>query len=159
MKRITIDTRSRLHGANACRGTRVILATFAAVTATMLTGCGKSDRVDVYPTEGRILCNGKPLAGALVVLYPQGQPDAPVTPRGQTDSDGRYTLGTYSAGDGAPEGQYAVTVLHYPMQQQNGGWTAAANALPKKYASPTTTSLRAQIARGSNSLAPLVVKR
>lgn len=134
----------------------------AAILAIMLVGCGKrqGDRGTLYPAEGQVFLNQEPLAGALVVLYPKGESGANSTPsRAQTGPDGRFRVGTLAPGDGAPEGEYAVTVIRYPMQKQSdGGYAAGANDLPKKYTNPTTTDLRVQVSEGKSSLPALVLR-
>ena len=136
------------------------LALIAAISAMTSLGCGKGNgRSAVYPAEGQVLVNGQPLAGAQVVFYPQSQSgENTVAPRAQTESDGRFKLTTYANADGAPEGEYVVTVLHYPLRQVNGGWAPGSNSLPPKYASPKTTDLRAQIVKGTNSLPALTLR-
>lgn len=149
-----------LLSANTCSGTLLPLTLIAAVMAMAIVGCGHSDRAAVYPAEGRVVWNGQPLAGAQVVLYPQGQSDAKTVPaRAQTDSEGRFRLSTYGTADGAPEGEYAVTVVHYRVRQQDGGSVPGPNVLPAKYASPKTTDLRVQIAKGTNTLPTLALPR
>jgi hypothetical protein len=130
----------------------------AALLATASAGCGKGQggRLAVYPAEGQVLWKGKPLAGAQVVFYPKGPADErPVAPRAQTDSNGHFQLGTYERADGAPEGDYAVTVIYYAMRPQDGG--AGPNALPKKYASAKTTDLQVKIAKDTSALPALVL--
>ena len=78
--------------------------------------------------------------------------------RGRTGADGRFRLGTYDKTDGAPEGQYVVTVVHFPLVQTGSDSVPGPNRLPKKYASPATTDLCVQIAKGVTTLPPLVLK-
>jgi hypothetical protein len=129
-----------------------------AAMAMTMAGCGKrhGDRSTLYPAEGQVLWNSKPLGGAQVVFYPTGLADEKFTPsRAQTNFDGRFSLGTYATADGAPEGEYAVTVVCYPMRPKDGG--AGPNVLPKKYASPKTTDLRVKIASDTSTLPTLVL--
>jgi hypothetical protein len=146
---------------NACRKTMWLSAfAMAAVTIT-LVGCGKGNgsRGTPYPAEGQITWNKAPLAGAQVVLYPQGLPDAKAVPsRAQTGSDGRFRVSTFGAEDGAPEGEYAVTVVRYPMQKDGSGWVPGPNDLPVKYASPKKTDLRVKITSGDNKLPTLALQ-
>lgn len=131
-----------------------------AVMVPVLAGCGKrhGDRGALYPAEGQIFLNKEPLAGALVVLYPQGLSDAKAVPsRAQTGPDGRFRVSTFGTADGAPEGEYTVTVVQYPLQQDGSGWVSGPNALPTKYASPKTTDLRVQIGDGKNTLPVLAL--
>ena len=147
--------------ADACRGTMLPSALVAAVMGLAIVGCGKGhgDRVALYRAEGQVLWNEKPLAGALVVLHPQGQADRKATAaRGRTDANGRYRVGTFDSADGAAEGEYAVTVTCCPVQQQGESWSPGPNVLPTQYASPKTTDLRVQVAKGTNTLPELVLR-
>ena len=151
---------SRSRRANASMPAMLAYAIAANVMLLALVGCGKhhGERGELYPAEGQVFLNQQPLAGAIVVLYPQGLADAKAVPsRAQTGPDGRFRVGTFAAADGAPEGEYAVTVVQYPLQQDGSGWTAGPNALPAKYASLKTTDLRVQIGDGENTLPALVL--
>jgi hypothetical protein len=154
-------TRSRWQMTSACSCmTMPLMIVMALMTAT-LVGCGRGhgDRGAVHPAEGQVLLDKKPVAGALVVLYPRGLSDAKAVPsRAQTGPDGRFRVSTFGTADGAPEGEYSVTIVQYPLQQDSGGgWTSGANALPAKYASPKTTDLRLHIGEGKSELPTLVL--
>jgi hypothetical protein len=139
----------------ASRWSRKTLAVVLAVVATTVAGCGRraGDRGKLYPVEGQVLLGAKPLAGALLVLYPQGVANDALPSQAKAGPDGRFHLRTYVADDGAPAGDYAVTVVSYPVKPGEGG--ASANVLPKKYASPKTTDLRVKIER--DPTAPLLI--
>jgi hypothetical protein len=56
----------------------------------LLTGCGKSESVKVYPVSGQVMYNGQPAAGVKVFLFPTSAPMVPripSNPRGETDND------------------------------------------------------------------------
>ncbi|MEM9701622.1 MAG: hypothetical protein AAF907_04175, partial [Planctomycetota bacterium] len=62
---------------------------------------------------GMILINGEPPTGALLSLHPvSGEPfdQRNTRPYAKVDGLGRFVLTTYETGDGAPEGEYFVTV-------------------------------------------------
>ncbi len=74
-------------------------------------GCHKSNSRPVFPVRGQFVFQGRPLAGAFVVFHPlDGSEPLTVEPRAHTGQDGRFVLTTYATGDGAPAGEYAVTV-------------------------------------------------
>ena len=142
-------------------GARPPAAFVLAVVALATVGCGEKPlaRVEVQPAEGKILWKGQPLAGAMVILYPEGEPNPSVrAPRAQTGPDGTFRVGTYDLSDGAPEGQYVVTVVHAPMVKRGGDVVPGPNLLPKKYASPKTSDLRVQVVKGTNELPALALK-
>ena len=85
----------------------------ALVAALVLPSCGGSDLRKTYPVTGTLTVDGKPApAGVVVSLHPQfTETDRlPIHPRGATDDAGRFTITTYNTDDGAPEGEYVVTV-------------------------------------------------
>src|SRR6516225_10019194 len=74
--------------------------------------CGKqAGHVRVMPVHGRVFWRGKPLANALVILHPQNTAElAGLRPLAHADQTGSFELTTYDEGDGAPAGDYAVTI-------------------------------------------------
>lgn len=62
-----------------------------------------------FPVEGQVLIRGKPEAGVQVFFHPVDATQRG-KPRGITDTAGKFRLRTYHDGDGAPAGEYAVTV-------------------------------------------------
>lgn len=136
------------------------LLTLAAV-ALVAYGCGKSgpERIPVYPTEGKIIWNGQPVPGALVVLHPKGTLDARAFPaRAQTAKDGTFKLTTYDTGDGVPPGEYTVTVEWCKLIQKDGEFKPGPNVLPPKYSQPTTSDLKIRVAEGPNVLEPFTLR-
>ncbi len=88
----------------------VLLSLVAAIPA-----CGPSRR-SVFPVKGRVVDNaGKPVVGATVLFHPTAtDPEDPNIPTAHVDETGAYSLTTYVEGDGAPAGEYRVTVLLVP---------------------------------------------
>src|SRR5690348_6286119 len=91
----------------------LLVAPLAAVI-----GCSKgqeSNQLPVFPVVGHLSVNGQTPAGAFVVLHPKnGTATAPngeaVHPRAVVKPDGSFAVGTYKADDGAPSGEYSLTV-------------------------------------------------
>lgn len=85
------------------------LAAITLVTVgIVLTGCSNSSRLPTYPVTGAVTSQGKPVAGAAVTFVPtstEGEAASAIT-----DSEGKYALTTWEAGDGARPGQYRVKV-------------------------------------------------
>jgi hypothetical protein len=81
------------------------------VVAIVCAGCSRSGPT-LYPVRGKVLFEGQPARGATLVLHPLGNsvPNA-IKPRAFVDRDGGFEVFTYAAGDGAPAGEYAVTVI------------------------------------------------
>src|SRR5262245_29784439 len=105
-------------GISGARGRfRQIAGMASAVFLIAAAGCGQSEtgRQRVFPATGKISFKGQAPAGASVVLFPKSgaaktaEADF-VCPRGRVQSDGTFALTSYKADDGAPAGEYAVTV-------------------------------------------------
>jgi len=147
------------------------LAATLLVAVLAASGCSKKaerPRVPTTTAAGQVLLDGKPLAGALVILHPQGaekveapgakEPIPAPSARGVSQPDGRFTLSTYDTGDGAPVGEYAVTVVHRPAQKNGESFEPGPNVLPPRYASAKTSGLRVKISEGENELPPIALK-
>ncbi len=130
-----------------------------ALLALTSLSCGKSDRKPVFPVSGRVLLDGKPLAYAFVVFHPRaGRGSDDVRPRAHADATGRFVLSTYDSADGAPAGEYRITVEKYrPPKESDKG--PPVNLLPTRYAKPDTSNLAVRIQEGPNDLPPLQIKR
>ncbi len=85
--------------------------TFVAMASVALASCGKKGppRVSlVGPVTGEVLVDGRPAAGVTIV----GQSSAPIDtknpaiPSALSDADGKFSMGTYTPGDGMPTGDY-----------------------------------------------------
>jgi hypothetical protein len=126
----------------------------------LLTGCGTSHDIACYPVRGQVQQAGKPLAEALVVFYPLDTPPIPFPkPQAHTDAQGRFELTTFESGDGAPVGNYAITVeLRAPRQLGEEVVRDGPSVLSARYSQPDKSGLRAQVAEGENELAPLVIE-
>jgi hypothetical protein len=136
-------------------------ASFIVALAAVLGGCGKTPEPweKVYPASGVVLYRGQPLSGAVVTLIPEdAEFPSSVRPTAITDEDGAFYVGTYSAADGAPAGDYKVLVLHYPVEGPPENPHAGANDLPLKYAKAETTDLLVSIAEEETEIPPLVLE-
>ena len=134
----------------------------AALAVLVTTGCHKADanRVPVVPVAGAVVFDGKPTPGALVVFHPAQGDQSPTPPaQGTVRDDGSFELTTYTANDGAPPGEYKVTIEWRPLIKDNGDVKVGPNMLPDRYSRPKTTDLVVRVAEGPNRLAPLQVKR
>jgi hypothetical protein len=89
------------------RGALVLLLGAAAL---LTASCGS--RKSVYPVHGRVVDrNDKPAAGAHIFFHPTDPNYDDVNrPVATTDEDGRFSLATYTEKDGAPAGEYKITL-------------------------------------------------
>ena len=139
---------------------RVRAVLVALALAALCPACAKSGRKPVYPVQGQVLVKGRPAAQAQVTFHPleDGGPDS-VRPVGHVDAQGRFRLTTYAEGDGAPEGEYRVTVQWFLATRAGGSDEyQSVNYLPARYARAETSGLRATVTRGENDLPTIDLK-
>ncbi len=85
-------------------------------------------------------------------------PEDPIAkPMATVDEEGRFTLSTYRKDDGAPAGEYAVSIVWLPPGYQ--GPIEKANKLPARYANPATSELKVTIEPKDNDLAPFSLSK
>jgi hypothetical protein len=136
---------------------RLALAGFAACAGVTLAGCGAKGP-ELQPVKGTVLVNKKAAEHATVVLHPVNptQADLP-KPRGRVNADGSFTLTTQTEGDGAPAGEYRVTVEQWLAGSRPDD--PPVNKLPARYARPETSGLTATIAPGTSELKAIEITR
>jgi hypothetical protein len=136
------------------------LAGVVAFFAASVFGCGKhAGRATVYPVSGKVFVRGTAAEGVRVVFYPTTdelrKPGMPL-PAGETDATGTYHLQSYAAADGAPLGDYQVTISwpepvppnanreQYQQKDRLGG----------KYLDPAKSQLAAKVEKGGGEIHP-----
>jgi hypothetical protein len=130
-----------------------------ASLALAMTSCSRGPRhVAVFSVVGQVILEGKPVPYAFVVLHPLAD-SAPVgiSPRAQADANGAFALSTYGSGDGAPVGDYSVTVQKFRAPTE-ADTRPPANLLPLRYADPSSSGITVQVHEGSNDLGVLQLK-
>lgn len=135
----------------------------ALLLVATIAGCGSStdpNQLPVFPVKGQIAFRGKTPSGALVVLHPKNSASGiEVRPSGHVRDDGTFSVTSYKADDGAPSGEYAITVQwQKTIKNKNGDLARGPNEIPKKYSLPNTSPLAVKIAEGENKLPPIVLK-
>ena len=133
--------------------TRRFMVPACFALALLCSACGPGGRKPVYPVQGEVRVDGLAPAHAQIAFHPVGDagPDA-VHPVGVVDDQGRFTLTTYKAGDGAPPGEYRVTVAWFLASGRPGDDGPAQNYLPARFGSAETTPLHAVVEKGPNAL-------
>ena len=123
-----------------------------------LGGCGESrdpNLPDLVPVTGKITLDGKPLPGATVGFF--GNASGSTGSVGTTDADGVYQLQTLNNGEGAPVGQYIVSVSK--LVKPDGSdlptdveidpmSTPHKELLPPKYSDMNQTVLKTEVKEG-----------
>lgn len=138
----------------------LVLAAALVGAAISFTGCqGDSDRVPVFKTRGKISFQNQPAGGAFVVLHPRlPQAVGDARPTAIVQPDGSFEATTFDSADGAPSGEYVVTVEWRKLVQIDGEWKPGPNLLPPKYESPGTSDIVVQVAEGENQLPEIVLR-
>jgi hypothetical protein len=94
-------------------------------------GCAKQEfqnmRQPTHPVQGQVTLDGKPVANATIVFKPV---DAAKfkwreQPQAKSDAEGRFTVFTYEANDGAPAGEYRVGIAVLGGGDDEGGTRSA----------------------------------
>jgi len=141
--------------------TTCLLTALVALSSLTLAGCGGQgpDRVPVYKTAGKITFRNQPVDGAFLVLHPKAAatPDVP-RPTAHVKPDGSFQPTTFDTADGAPAGEYVVTVEWRKLINDRGEWVPGPNLLPAKYSNPATSDLIVTVAEGKNDLPAIVLR-
>ncbi len=129
-----------------------------ALAAVFAAGCApaRPEPRPTHPVSGRVLVNGKAAAGAPVTfLSTGGMTGNP--PTGTVRDDGGFRLSTYQAHDGAPEGEYVVTVV-WPAPPKPGTDDEGPDRLSGRYATTETFAAKVTVRPGNNDLPPFHLK-
>lgn len=137
------------------------LVVVSLVLVIAAAGCSPAnDRKPVFPVSGKATFKGEAMAGARVTFHPIGGTDRrAVRGLAEVDQDGVFRMTTYVKEDGAPAGEYSVTI-YWPGRPAKGKADdpeLEANDLPpdrlkRVYASATTTKLRAVVREQPNTI-------
>jgi hypothetical protein len=137
--------------------------TIGALLVLCVSGCGDG-KVRRHPVVGTVTVDGQPADGATVVFCPvNGSPEVMrERPFSQTDTNGRYELRTLEPGDGAPAGDYKVTIRWLSgmnpqspeVDRDRGGGGRAVDRLGNRYWDPEKTPLTAKVESGKNEIPP-----
>lgn len=124
---------------------------FCGAIFSVAVGCGPGRDPNLPPTApagGQVIYNGKPIDHGAVTLHPVGEGNPAV---GALDENGKFTLSTYTRGDGAVLGSHKVTVdIPPPLDGIAAGEVLS---VPKDYTEPETSPLSVEItADGANQL-------
>lgn len=124
-------------------------------------GCG-TRRPPVVPVGGKVMYKKTtPAHGALVVFHPASydiEKQIGGKPVGKVREDGTFTLTTYEEDDGAPEGEYGVTIDWRGSPAERGklslsseGGEGLGSGLPRlqpKYSNPQQPFTKVTVKKG-----------
>ncbi len=144
--------------------------------ALFVLGCGGGGSIPPVPVSGKVLVGGKPVEGAVVTFLSQAK-EGGRSASGKTDKDGAFKLTTAKTNDGAPPGEYTITIAkqemkaggNAPIDINAGGDVSAAygqamaaagsgnmskvlkDILPAKYANAASSGLTRTVVKGETN--------
>ena len=135
----------------------------------VILGCGEESSfkstVPVFPASGKILNQGKPLAG-VILLFHSSDVNQKIKSQATTDDDGKFVTTTFKTADGAPEGDYIITLV-VPSNESDSTREDAATEkqfrkegpvrFPSKYQNPTTSPLKVKVIKNQSDLGILKI--
>lgn len=129
----------------------------AAVFMLVIGGCTPQDAVRCQPVRGQVLFDGQALAEAVVVFHSKAETKTTLPKSlAYTDAQGRFELTTLKSNDGAPVGDYAITVeLNEPRQVGEELVRDGRNLLPERYGHPDSSGFSYRVVEGGNDVPPL----
>ncbi len=144
----------------------VLVPTLFLGVLGLTAGCTSApSNPKTFPVDGMVNLDDKPIAGATIVLVPISKDDGEAA-SGVSDASGKFSLTTYSAGDGVRPGSYRIRVTKFdkvlvdeskrvrnmtPEEEMKAYDPDAKppappkNLLPKKYETELTSGLSHQV--------------
>jgi hypothetical protein len=149
--------------------TIALLSLLGLFASAGCSGGTNEGRPAVYPASGKVVIQGQPASGVLVVLHPvEGSLAAQkgVKPSATTEEDGTFQLSSYEQNDGAPPGEYAATIQWFQpaASPANGrpalpaGFAPPSDRLRGKFKDPRNSPWKITISEGENDLQPIEIQ-
>jgi hypothetical protein len=137
---------------------RISVGTLLGFILLVAGGCGGDGGPTIYPVSGKVLVDGKPAVKALITFHPMSGPKDQAIPYAETGADGTFRPSTRLTGDGAPAGEYALTILWPEVKIDHGEEISGRDRLGGRYANAGDSNLKLTIKEGENSLPPIELK-
>jgi len=130
----------------------------AGLLIVSIAGCGGRKGPKLYSVKGMIYINGEPAKDVNVMFTPVTpfEDGLLLSPAAATDEDGSFRLTSFDPDDGAPAGEYQVTVT-FPMSRFNKNLSGI-DRLKGKFSDPKTSGLKATVEPKSNNLPAFQLK-
>jgi hypothetical protein len=130
---------------------RNALLLIAAIAVISTSSCGRASKPRLAKVRGSVRFNGTPTPGATVFFYPANAnaKAGSVRPHGVVQDDGSFEVSTFGRDDGAPAGDYEVTVV---WAKPGRGDSDGDSLIPIDYGNPKTSQLRATVTEPSTDL-------
>jgi hypothetical protein len=132
-----------------------------AILLLWIPSCG-SNRQPCYPVHGEVFAGRgqerTPAAGAVVVFHPAAPASDDVPrPSAHVGDDGKFVLTTYVKDDGAPAGDYTITIeWAAPRPPPPFKPTQTGDRLKGLYSDPRTSRLKYSVEKSSDNNVPSI---
>jgi len=120
------------------------------------TGC-QGGRKPVYPVHGKVTDkDNKPAVGAVVMFNPVPNDDPQANkPNAVVGEDGTFGLQTYERDDGAPAGEYVLTIEWRTQNTKSFGPNKLGeDQLKGRYSDPKTSKLKFTVEKKADNEVP-----
>ncbi len=115
-------------------------------------GCRRQPTEPVHPVHGTATYRGVPMWNARISFVPTGDLKARRVAAGVVDEQGNFQLTTYKHCDGAPAGEYVVTIYWPGPDSQREDEGTPPDLLGGAYAARDTSPLRATVGKHPNEI-------
>jgi hypothetical protein len=146
----------------------VRIAALLLVVSSLAASCGCSNankEKPVFKVHGKLTFEGRPMSKAEIAFLPADPAQRGLQSRATANADGEYTLYTYRKDDGAPAGDYVVTIYWpAPLSKKAAEKLEKAETIEEKdmilapdrlknaYTDPLKTKLKATVAEKDNEI-------
>lgn len=139
------------------------------VLVSVCVGCGADyGRLEPQPVFGQVVINGQPAVGCTVVFVPvDPEVKGKVMPGGKTKENGMFQLTSHETGDGAPVGEYGVTLsweaTTWPdmeaemARDRDAVKPVGPDRLNQRFSSPEKSGIMITVKPGEEVLAPIIL--
>lgn len=123
-------------------------------------GCGReTPMLTVFPVHGRVVIDGKPPVRAELRFRPKVPIKDPlkrsIEPYAFVQSDGSFEVGTYQGDDGAPPGEYSVTLVWPTITEEGGEEIIGPDRMQGRFANPEAPIAKIDVKEDDNRI-PLI---
>jgi hypothetical protein len=136
----------------------------ALLWSLALGGCSESLEPQLplrHPVQGKVIYRGQPASGFRVTFHPlQDIGQLKFAPSAITEKDGSFRLRSYEPDDGAPLGDYVVT-LEWPdhlIQADDPDPKPEVDRLRGAYSDPRRSQIKVTVTAGQNELQSFVLR-
>jgi hypothetical protein len=119
--------------------------------------CSRETHRPVFPVHGQVFVRGTPATQARVTFHAV-DPGETTRPSAVVEADGSFQLSTYLAHDGAPAGEYIVTVEWPSASRKQDELNAGPDLLKGRFRNPKSSPLRDRIEERPMELEPFRLK-